>query len=175
MTAQEPMREAFNGALTRPDAGWRFLPWISNWTNSLKPQGSHRESRGSDEMSFQTKVKFVWKENTMKQLLEQTRGQMSSLQFLISFSNVRLRHILDRVFTAQSQYVRTTAFRIIKVPSMLHISLLLTDLSRRTRRNYLSLWRINGHERPQQKNCWLERLSWWMKNMRLGRNSRARL
>lgn len=35
------------------------------------------------EIGFQERVRLVWKEDIMKQLLDQTRGQMSSLRYLI--------------------------------------------------------------------------------------------
>lgn len=37
------------------------------------------------EFGFQAKRRLVWKEASMKQLLDQTQGQMTSLQYLIQF------------------------------------------------------------------------------------------
>lgn len=38
------------------------------------------------EIEFRARTKFVWKEDLMKQLLEQTRSQTTSLQFLMTLS-----------------------------------------------------------------------------------------
>ena len=36
------------------------------------------------EFGFKRKLRYVWKEDLMQSLLDQTRGQMASIQFLIS-------------------------------------------------------------------------------------------
>lgn len=42
-----------------------------------------KKGKNSMEVGFKAKARLVWKEDIMKQLLYQTRGQMSSLRCLI--------------------------------------------------------------------------------------------
>lgn len=76
LAAQKPMREAFDAALT----GCRMtLAALNLELDKLV------EPRAVTEKGAETMKIGVWKENTLKKLLDQTRGQMSSLQCLIQF------------------------------------------------------------------------------------------
>lgn len=79
--AQEPMREAFDGALT----GCRMTLAALNLELDKLVEPKEITQKGAETMKigFTMKRKVVWKENIMKQLLDQTRGQVSSLQSLI--------------------------------------------------------------------------------------------
>lgn len=75
------MREAFDGALT----GCRMTLAALNLELDKLVEPKEITQKGAEIMKigFTVKRKVVWKENIMKQLLDQTRGQMSSLQSLI--------------------------------------------------------------------------------------------
>lgn len=77
LTAQKPLRESFDDALT----GYRMTLAALN----LELDKLVEPKKGTQEMEFgfQAKTRLVWKESSMKQLLDQTRGQMTSLQHLI--------------------------------------------------------------------------------------------
>ncbi len=77
LTAQEILREAFDGALT----GCRMT--LAALSLELGKLAQPKKGTKTTELSLQTKARLVWKENIMKQLLDQTRGQMSSLHYLI--------------------------------------------------------------------------------------------
>ncbi|MCJ1345190.1 hypothetical protein MMC31_003396 [Peltigera leucophlebia] len=81
LTAHESMREAFDGALT----GCRMTLAALNLEldKLVEPKTATGEGVETMKIGLQVKQNFVWKENIMKQLLDQTRGQMSSLQCLI--------------------------------------------------------------------------------------------
>ena len=83
LAAQKPMREAFDGALT----GCRMTLAALNLEldKLVEPRAVTEKGAETMKIGFQVKRKLVWKENTMKKLLDQTRGQMSSLQCLILF------------------------------------------------------------------------------------------
>lgn len=78
LAAQEMLREAFDGALT----GCRMT--LAALSLELDKLAEPKKGTKTTELSFQAKATLVWKENIMKQLLDQTRGQMSSLHCLIS-------------------------------------------------------------------------------------------
>lgn len=77
LTAQKPMQEVFDDALT----GCRITLAALNLEldKLVKPEKDMRPM----EIRFRAKTRLVWNEDIMKQLLDQTRGQMSSLQSLI--------------------------------------------------------------------------------------------
>ncbi|MCJ1346152.1 hypothetical protein MMC31_004366, partial [Peltigera leucophlebia] len=79
LAAQKPLREAFDDALT----GCRMTLAALN----LEMDKLVEPERGTQTtgFGFRAKAKLVWKESIMKQLLDQTRGQMTSLQYLIQF------------------------------------------------------------------------------------------
>lgn len=77
LKAQAPLREAIDGALT----GCRMT--LSALNLELDKLVEPKKGRNSLEIGFQAKARLVWKEDIMKQLLDQTRGQMSSLRHLI--------------------------------------------------------------------------------------------
>lgn len=79
LTAQKPLREAFDDALT----GCRMtLAALNLEMDKLIEPNMGTQTTG---FGFRVKAKLVWKEDIMKQLLDQTRGQMTSLRYLIEF------------------------------------------------------------------------------------------
>lgn len=77
LAAQEILREAFDGALT----GCRMT--LAALSLELGKLAEPKKGTKTTELSLQAKARLVWKEDIMKQLLDQTRGQMSSLHCLI--------------------------------------------------------------------------------------------
>ena len=77
LKAQAPLREAIDMALT----GCRMT--LSALNLELDKLVEPKKGMNPVEIGFQAKARLVWKEDIMKQLLDQTRGQMSSLQYLI--------------------------------------------------------------------------------------------
>lgn len=77
LKAQTPLREAFDGALT----GCRMT--LAALNLELDKLVEPKKVTNPMEIGFQTKARLVWKEDIMQQLLDQTRGQMSSLRCLI--------------------------------------------------------------------------------------------
>lgn len=69
------MREAFDGALT----GCRMTLTALNLGLDKLVEAKEVTQKGAEAMNigFQVKRKVVWKESIMKQLLDQTQGQMS--------------------------------------------------------------------------------------------------
>lgn len=92
LIAQESIRQAFDGALT----GCRMT--LSALTLELDKLVELKKvtDKGAETMKigFQVKQELIWKENVMKQLLDQTRGQISHhCNVLCSLSKVRLGKI----------------------------------------------------------------------------------
>lgn len=79
LTAQKPLREAFDDALT----GCRMT--LAALNLELDKLVEPKTAMRTTEFGFQAKARLVWKEAIMKQLLDQTRGQMTSLHYLIQF------------------------------------------------------------------------------------------
>ena len=86
LAAQEILQEAFDGALT----GCRMTLAALNLELDKLIEGKKSTkttttttTTTTTELGFQAKARLVWKEEIMKQLLEQTRGQMSSLHCLV--------------------------------------------------------------------------------------------
>lgn len=79
LTAQAPLREAFDFALT----GCRMALAVLNL--ELDKLAEPRKPATSMDIGFKAKARLVRKEDIMKQLLDQVRGQMSSLTCLIEF------------------------------------------------------------------------------------------
>ena len=77
LKTQAPLREAFDGALT----GCRMT--LSALNLEMDTLVEPKKGTNSMEIGFQAKAPLVWKEGIMNQLLDQTRGQMSSLLHLI--------------------------------------------------------------------------------------------
>lgn len=77
LEAQTPLRDAFDGALT----GCRMT--LAALNLELDKLVEPKKVTNPMEIGFQAKARLVWKEDIMKQLLDQTRGQMSSLRCLI--------------------------------------------------------------------------------------------
>lgn len=77
LKAQKPMQEVFDDALT----GCRITLAALNLEldKLVEPEKGMRPM----EIRFRARTRLIWKEDIMKQLLNQTRGQMSSLQSLI--------------------------------------------------------------------------------------------
>ena len=77
LKVQAPLQEAFDGALT----GCRMT--LSALNLELDKLVEPKKGTKPMGIGFQAKARLVWKEDIMKQLLDQTRGQMSSLRSLI--------------------------------------------------------------------------------------------
>lgn len=77
LTAQAPLREAFDGALT----GCRMT--LAALNLELDKLAEPRKSTNPLDIGFKAKARLIWKEDIMKQLLDQTRSQMLSLRCLI--------------------------------------------------------------------------------------------
>lgn len=77
LTAQAPLREAFDGALT----GCRMT--LAALNLELDKLAEPKKPLDPLDIGFKAKARLVWKEDIMKQLLDQTRGQMLSLRCLI--------------------------------------------------------------------------------------------
>lgn len=60
------------------------------------------EPKKGTQFGFQAKTRLVWKEASMKQLLDQTQGQMTSLQYLIQFLESETR--ADIIIKKLSRY-----------------------------------------------------------------------
>ncbi|MCJ1347402.1 hypothetical protein MMC31_005627 [Peltigera leucophlebia] len=104
LKAQAPLREAFDGALT----GCRMTLAAINL--ELDKLVEPKKGANSMEIGFQAKARLVWKEDVMKQLLDQTRGQMSSLRHLIE--------ILES--ETQADMFRLLKKNIIDIQKILH-------------------------------------------------------
>lgn len=76
LTAQAPLREAFDGALT----GCRMT--LAALNLELDKLAEPKKPLDPLDIGFKAKARLVWKEDIMKQLLDQTRGQMLSLRCL---------------------------------------------------------------------------------------------
>lgn len=79
LTAQKPLREAFDDALT----GCRMTLAALNF--EMDKLVEPKKGTQPMDFGFRPKARLVWKEAIMKQLLDQSRGQMTSLQYLIQF------------------------------------------------------------------------------------------
>lgn len=79
LTAQKPLREAFDDALT----GCRMT--LAALNLELEKLVEPKIGTRTTEFGFQAKARLVWKEAIMKQLLDQSRGQMTSLHYFIQF------------------------------------------------------------------------------------------
>ncbi len=82
LKSQKNLQEAFDSALT----GCRLTLAALTLEVSKLVEPKRQENPGGEniDMDFQTKVQLVWKEDVMKNLLDHTRGQMTSLHFLIT-------------------------------------------------------------------------------------------
>lgn len=74
LTAQEPLREVFNGIMT----GCRLT--LAALNIELDKLVEPKKGMKLMEIGFQAKARLVWKEDIMIQLRDQTRGQMPSLE-----------------------------------------------------------------------------------------------
>lgn len=110
-----------------------------------KPVELHKDN-GTGEFGFRAKARLVWTEVMMKQLLDQTRGQISSLRCLIDllesetraeFLNLlkqnRLRY--GKFLTARDHDAQIKVSMMIGAPSNLPSSRLLMDSSHRMKPN----------------------------------------
>ena len=79
LTTQKPLREAFDDALS----GCRMT--LAALDFELEKLVEPKLGTQTTGFGFRAKVRLVWKEDIMKQLLDQTRSQMTSLQYLIQF------------------------------------------------------------------------------------------
>lgn len=77
LAAQKILREAFDGALT----GCRMT--LAALSLELVKLIEPKKGTKATEFGFQAKARLVWREDIMKLLLDQTRGQMSSLHCLV--------------------------------------------------------------------------------------------
>lgn len=77
LKAQTPLREAFDGALT----GCRMT--LAALNLELDKLVEPKKVTNPMAIGFRAEARLVWKEDIMQQLLDQTRGQMSSLRCLI--------------------------------------------------------------------------------------------
>lgn len=98
LTAQRPMQEVFDDALT----GCRLT--LAALNLELDKLVEPKKGMRPMEIGFQAKARLVWKEDIMKQLLDQTRGQMSSLQSLIHLLESETRRYSQVVEARYSRY-----------------------------------------------------------------------
>ena len=80
LSSEKSLRDAFDSALT----GCRMTVAAVDVEirKLIDPEAVNHG--GKPEISFKKKLRYVWKEDLMQSLLDQTRGQMGSVQFLIS-------------------------------------------------------------------------------------------
>ena len=80
LSSEKSLRDAFDSALT----GCRMtVAAVDIETRKIIDSEAVSHS-GKAEIPFKRKLKYVWKEDLMQSLLDQTRGQMASIQFLVS-------------------------------------------------------------------------------------------
>lgn len=111
LKAQAPLREAFDGALT----GCRMTLSVLNF--ELDKLVEPKKDTNSVEIGFQVKARLVWKEDIMKQLLDQTRGQMSSLRHLIEILESETQTDMLRLLKENILDIRKTLHRAKSIRS----------------------------------------------------------
>lgn len=80
LSSEKSLRDAFDDALT----GCRMtVAAVDVEIRKLIDSEGFNGSRKA-EIGFKRKLRYVWKEDLMQSLLDQTRGQMGSIQVLIS-------------------------------------------------------------------------------------------
>lgn len=80
LSSEKSLRDAFDSALT----GCRMTVAAVDVEIRKLIDSEAVSHSGKPEISFRRKLRYVWKEDLMQNLLDQTRGQMASIQFLIS-------------------------------------------------------------------------------------------
>ena len=78
--SEKSLRDAFDSALT----GCRMTVAAVDVEIRKIIDFESFDGSGEAEIGFKGKLKYAWKEDYMQSLLDQTRGQMGSIQFLIS-------------------------------------------------------------------------------------------
>ena len=111
LTAQAPLREAFDGALT----GCRMTLAALNF--ELDKLAEPKKPTTSIDIGFKAKARLVWKEDIMKQLLDQTRGQMSSLTCLIELLESETQADIFRLLKQNTADIRKILHRAKSIRS----------------------------------------------------------
>ena len=111
LTAQAPLREAFDGALT----GCRMT--LAALNLELDKLAEPKKPTTAMDIGFKAKARLVWKEEIMKQLLDQTRGQMSSLTCLIELLESATQADMFRLLKQNTADIRKILHRAKSIRS----------------------------------------------------------
>ena len=111
LKAQAPLREAFDGALT----GCRMT--LSALNLELNKLVEPKKGTNLMGIGFQAKARLVWKEDIMKPLLDQTRGQMSSLRHLIEILESETQADMFRLLKENIEDIRNILHRAKSIRS----------------------------------------------------------
>ncbi|MCJ1348642.1 hypothetical protein MMC31_006874 [Peltigera leucophlebia] len=112
LKALPPLREAFDGALT----GCRMT--LSALNLELDKLIEPKKGMNPMEIGFQAKARLVWQEDVMKQLLDQTRGQMSSLRHLIEIFEGGTQEDMCRLLKENIEDIRKALHRARSIRSL---------------------------------------------------------
>lgn len=99
LAAQAPLREAFDSALT----ACRMT--LAALNLELDKLAEPKKPTNPLDIGFKAKARLVWKEDIMKPLLDQTRGQMLSLRCLVEFLKSETQADIFRLLK-QNKYSR---------------------------------------------------------------------
>ena len=105
LTAQAPLQEAFDGALT----GCRMT--LAALNLELAKLAEPKKPTNPLDIGFKAKARLLWKEDIMKQLLDQTRGQMMSLRCLIELLESETQAEIFRLLKQNTADIRKILHR----------------------------------------------------------------
>lgn len=111
LTAQALLREAFDGALT----GCRMT--LAALNLELDKLAEPKKPTNPLDIGFKAKARVVWKEDVMKQLLDQTRSQMLSLKCLIELLENETQADMFRLLKQNTAYIRKILHRAKSIRS----------------------------------------------------------
>ena len=152
LKAQKPMQEVFDDALT----GCRIT--LAALNLELDKLVETEKGMRPMEIRFRAKTRLIWKEDIMKQLLNQTRGQMSSLQSLIHLLESETQGDILKLLKQDTADIRRILHRAKSIRSYqgfddhrssFHFTL---EWIHPMRLSWLSLRPIDGQKPPQQRN-----------------------
>ena len=80
LASEQSLRDAFDSALT----GCRMTVAAVDVEIGKLIESRNTAKNGTADIGVRRKVRYVWKEDHMQSLLDQIKGQISSMQFLIT-------------------------------------------------------------------------------------------
>ena len=111
LAAQAPLREAFDAALT----GCRMT--LAALDLELDKLVEPKKPMNPRDIGFKAKIRLVWKEDIMKQLLDQSRGQMLSLRCLIELLESETQADMFRLLKQNTADIRKILHRAKSIRS----------------------------------------------------------